>query len=93
MGALWAKIEALTVSRWTIGPVGAYSQIAIPLKLSLGGKSFKSWEANGILQHLYVSGTVTRHVTGISTSRSYFIWSGDEDKKDARLDYLTMESH
>ena len=33
MGALWAQIEALTVSRWIVRPVGAYPQIVIPLKL------------------------------------------------------------
>ena len=54
-----------------------------------GGKAFKSGRANGNLQHLYVNRTMTRLVTGISTSRLSSVCIGDEDTKDVLC--LTIE--
>lgn len=46
MGALWASIKLLVVSRWTGRLVGAYSQIAMYWKFSRGGNSFESARAH-----------------------------------------------
>lgn len=71
--------------------------IAIPLELWLGGSAFQSGRANGNLQHLYVSGTVTRQVTGVFDVKIFFyIWIGDEGTNDmlylrfAQFDDLTI---
>lgn len=33
MGAVWTNLDTMMTGRWTVRPVGAYPQIASPLKL------------------------------------------------------------